>query len=359
MNAGTVLRYLCLLTAVANMGGNIALVLFQGPLFERLGIPHPTDTRGFLLESTLSFLMGVVALLIFLNPQRAIGLIKIGIFGKGAYAVLTYYFYAFHGLHPFYLLFAAWDATFVAIFFLYWIHLESPDLPPLQTRVQAGAARERTNRALILALSLTGNGRKAIEHLEAGLREQGYQVDQILIQPAEPIFRFPMRFADFARIVIRALIRYPAFIHPLRIPRADYDLVVVESPTWLLGMAAPVEAVFRDPVNRWLFEGRDAAALVVCRGAHRRTRAMMVRWLQALGANVVAACGYSHQGREPRRLFSLWFYLIFRRAGFPPLLAEPKYGLSDETLAEIRRLGRQLAIRPSEHPSGLLEEAYV
>ena len=354
MNASQVLRYLCLLTAVANMGGNVLLVLFQRPLFERLGIPHPIDPRGFLLESTLSFLMGAVALLVFLNPRRAIGLLQIGILGKGAYAVLTYYFFAFHGLHPFFLVYAAWDAVYVVIFFLYWIHLESPDLPPLQTSVQAGAPRKRTHRALILGFSLTGNGRKAVEHLEAGLHDEGYQVDRVAIQPAEPVFRFPMSLVDFTRIVIRAFLRYPAFIAPLRIPRADYDLVIVESPTWLLGIAAPVEAVFQDPAYRSLFEGRDAAALVVCRGAHHRTRAMMVRYLQSLGANVVAAPGYSHQGREPRRLLSLWFYLIFRRAGFPPGLAESGYGLSEDTLMEIRRLGRRLALRPA-----VREEAYV
>jgi hypothetical protein len=86
---------------------------------------------------------------------------------------------------------------------------------------------------------------------------------------------------------------------------------------------------------------------------------MMVRWLQSLGSNVVAAAGYTHEGREPRRLFSLWFYLIFRRAGFPPLLAEPRYGLSEDTLDEIRGLGQRLAARPAGRNSAVLEEAYV
>jgi hypothetical protein len=347
MNASVVLRYLCLLTAVANMGGNILLFFLQRPLFERFGIPHPVDMRGFAMESLLSFLMGVVALMIFLNPPRATGLLQLGIGGKGAYALLTYYFFAFHGLHPFYLLFAAWDAAYVVIFFLYWIHLESPDLLRAGTEVMPGLDRRRTNRAAIIGFSLTGNGRNAIEHLKAGLQSKGYEVDDVRITPAEPVFRFPMSAGDFASIVIRAFFRYPAFIEPLRVPRSDYDLVVVESPTWLLGMAAPVEAVFQDPANRWLFAGRDAAAIVVCRGAHRRTRAMMARWLERLGANVLTARGFVHQGREPRRLMSLWFYLIFRKAGFPPVLAEPRYGLADETLSEIRRLGEQLALRPA------------
>jgi hypothetical protein len=184
-------------------------------------------------------------------------------------------------------------------------------------------------------------------------------VDLVPVEPAEPIFRFPMSAGDFIRIVARAFFRYPAFIHPLHVPHRDYDLVIVESPTWLLGMAAPVEAVFQNPANRWLFEGRDAAALVVCRGAHHRTRAMMVRWLQKLGANVVTARGYAHTGREPRRLMSLWFYLLFRRAGYPPVLAEPRYGLSEESLAEIRRLGEELAARPAQSGARVAKEAYA
>ena len=185
-------------------------------------------------------------------------------------------------------------------------------------------------------------------------------MDVIPVEPAEPVFRFPLSLPDFVRIVVRAFFRYPAFIQPLRAPHRDYDLVIVESPTWLLGMAAPVEAVFQDPANRWLFEGRDAAVIVVCRGAHQRTGAMMVRWLQKLGANVVASRGYVHAGREPRRLLSLWFYLIFRRADYPRHLAEPRYGLSASSLAEIRRLGESLAERSGALAQpGLHKEAYV
>ncbi|MCZ2079562.1 MAG: hypothetical protein HUU41_12075 [Bryobacteraceae bacterium] len=350
------LRHLCLLTALVNIAGNVLLLALYPSIFGRLGVPAPEDARGFVLESVLSFTMGVVALLIFLNPSRAIPLLKIGIAGKGAYAVVTYYFFAFHNLDSFYLIFAAWDAFFVVVFLLYWIHLESPDLPRLQTVIHPGLGGALSKRAVILTFSLTGNGRKAVEQLAAGLRSGSYNVDIVCVRPAEPVFRFPMSLGSFVRIVVRALFRYPAQIDRLDVPRRDYDLVVVESPTWLLGMAAPVEAVFQDPENRWLFEGRDAAAMVVCRGAHRRSRAMMVRWMNRLGANVVSARGFEHEGREPRRLMSLWFYLIFRRPGFPPVLAEPRYGLSEKSLREIRMFGERLAGRPLLQPASYVTE---
>jgi hypothetical protein len=99
--------------------------------------------------------------------------------------------------------------------------------------------------------------------------------------------------------------------------------------------------------------------MVVSRGAHQRTRAMMVRWLERLGANVLTARGYEHSGWEPRRLMSLWFYLLFRRPACPPLLAEPRYGLSSETLSEIRRLGEDLATRSAMPQSAVKDEVYA
>jgi hypothetical protein len=348
--AGTILRYLCLLTALANMGGNVLLQLFYRPLFVWLGVPLPTDLRAFVLESVLSFAMGVVALLVFLHPRRGIGLLQIGILGKGGYALVTYFFYAVYQLHGFYLVFVVWDAVFVVVFFLYWIHLESPELVELQQAIFDGIHQDRTNRALLIGFSLTDNGKKGMQHLAAGLESKGYEVDILPVIAQEAIFRFPMSFGGFVSIVMRAFVRHPAKIAPLQVPHHDYDLVVVESPTWLLGIAAPVEAVLQHPENRALFAGRDAVALVVCRGAHRRTQAMLVRWLERCGANVVAARAYAHVGHEPRRLLSLWFYLIFRRPGFPPGLAEKHYGLSDETLRAIKIFGAQLADRQRTRP---------
>jgi hypothetical protein len=342
---GVVFRYLCLLTAVANMVGNVVLLLFYEPLFSWLGVPLPTDLHAFALEAVLSFTMGVVALLVFMDPQRNLALLKIGIIGKGAYGLITYYFYVVHEVHWFFLVFVVWDAVYVIIFFLYWIQLESSDLLEMEQDVLAGIERKATRRALVIGFSLTGNGTRAMQRLKAGLEGEGYEVDVTHPVPQESIFRFPMSFLDFVRIIVRAFFRRPSRIAPLEVPGTDYDLIVVESQTWLLGMSAPMEAVLQDPANVRLFQGRDAAVLVVCRGAHRRTQAMAVRGLERCGANVVAARGFAHAGWEPRRLMSLWFYLIFRRAGVPPLLAAPHYGLSEASLAAVETYGADLARR--------------
>src|SRR5207253_4497967 len=91
------------------------------------------------------------------------------------------------------------------------------------------------------------------------------------------------------------------------------------------------------------------AVLNVCRGAWRRSQAMLVRWVQRCGGNVVGARACSHIGWEPSRLFSLWFYLIYKSAGLPRWLdgfVQKRYGLSDQSLNELEYFGEDLATRP-------------
>ena len=40
-----VFRYLCLLTALANAGGNLAIVLFYRPILDLVGAPDRKSTR--------------------------------------------------------------------------------------------------------------------------------------------------------------------------------------------------------------------------------------------------------------------------------------------------------------------------
>lgn len=345
-----VFRYLCLLTALANGLGNIFLILFYRPLFQWLGVPWPLDVYSFLFVAGFSFTMGVLAFLVFLDPDNSVDLLVVGFIGKGIYAFFTFYCYVFQGLHWFYLIFGVWDAVYCVIFLLFLIQLVSPDL----TRVNhgdifVGVDRPRTNRALMLVFSLTGTGLSGMERIKAGLERQGYTVDTKFIEAEEEIFRFPMSFSDFVRIVVRSIFRRPARIKPLHIPSDNlYDLIVVESQTWLVGMSAPVEAVFHDPANRGIFESKDVAVLNVCRGAWRRSQAMLIRWVQSFGGNLVGAKAFAHIGWEPSRLFSLWFYLIYKEAGRPRFLngfVQPRYGLSDDALQQLERFGEDLARR--------------
>jgi len=345
-----VFRGLCLLTAVANTVGSVFLVLFYRPLLELAGAPLPSDLFAFCGVASLSFTMGVAAFLVWQDPERNQAVLIAGMVGKGLFAFFSFYFYVLHNLHWFWLTFGVWDAVYTGIFFLFLIQLLSPDLTRLNTTdVFIGLDRPVTNRALLLGFSLTGNGRKGLERIKAGLERNGYTADIRYVEPYEKFFRFPMSLMDFVRMIARAMFRVSARIRPLNIS-ADhpYDLIVVESQTWMVGMTAPVEAIFQDPANRDIFRDRDVAALTVCRGAWRRSQAMVVRWLQSCGGNVVGVRAYVHQGWEPSRLFSLWFYLIYRAAGKPSWLdgfVQKHYGPSEESFQEMEVFGEDLATR--------------
>jgi hypothetical protein len=315
--------------------------------------------------------MGFGAFLIYLNPQRNLDLLKTGIVGKGLYAFFTYYFFIFHKLHWFFLIFGVWDFVFVIVFFLYLIQLESPDLAELQRGdIYAGLDRKRTGEALLIGYSFTGNGSKVLARIQKGLLAQGYtRVDIQYVEPLEKIFRPAttptgprLGFLAFWRIVLRAAFRVPATISPLVLDRSrDYDLVVVEAQTHLLGMSAPVEAIFTQAGVRDLLANRDAAAVVVCRGAYRRSLAQVVRWLQSCRANVVGGRGYVHAGWEPSRLLSLWAYLIFGQAGRPRWLSgliQKHYGPSEQSLDAAEHYGEDLARRrPQVAVTDLAREA--
>jgi hypothetical protein len=313
-----VFRALCLLTAAANFVGNLVMLLFYKPICALTGAPLPVDLPNFAFVCGFSLTVGVLSFMVFLAPERSGDLLVVGLVGKAIYALFSFYFYLHGALHWFYMLFGIWDAAYAVIFFLYFIQLASPDLTRLNRgEILPALDRPRTGRALLVYFSMTGNGTRAMKSVREGLTRRGYIVDDKVIEPVEPLFHFPFSLLAFFRIMIRAIFRVPAKIKPLGVP-ADhpYDLIVVESQTWFVGMSAPVEAIFQDPAGRAIFAGRDVAAVNVCRGLWQRPQAMLVRWLAASGANVVGARAYENPGVEPIRCFSLFYFLA--RGGAAP-----------------------------------------
>lgn len=352
---GLILRLLTAGCGLANAAGNVAILAFGDRLLAAVGAPPPADRYALTGMACLSFTMGVALLLVARAPEKNLDLLKVAALGKSTFALATFHARAAYGLHWLWLAVGAFDALFAVVFLLYTVRLVSRDLAALQEgRVLTGLPRAPSRRALILTYSLTGTGEKAVQRVKLGLERTGYRVDVKTVRPLSPLFRFPMSLWDFARITARAIFRIPARIAPLGVP-ADhpYDLVIVEAQTWLVGTSAPIEAIFQDPDNLGIFTGRDAAAIVVCRGAHRRNHAMLVRWLEAAGANVVGARGFGHKGAEPGRLFTLWRFLLLRGRG----RVEKRYGLSDTALAELERFGEALGQRPRLAPAPAVIEA--
>jgi hypothetical protein len=351
-----IFRYLCLLTALANGFGNILLLLTYRRVFEWLGVPLPQDLFSFCCVAGFSFTIGLLALMVFWNPEQNAGLLVVGAAGKAIYAFFTFYFAVFHGLHWFYYPFGVWDAIYAVIFILFLTQLRGPDLMPLNSgAILQGPASPPGRNALLLLFSLTGTGGTAMQRVKAGLEQRGYRTEVRNVEPLEhDLFHFPFTLGRFLRIMIRAIFRRPALVKPLAIPPDhNFDLIVVFCQTWFVGMSAPVEAVFQDAVNRAIFLRRDVATVNVCRGLWRRSQAMLVRWVQACGGSVVGSRAFPHLGHEPSRVFSLFAYLVYARTGMPRWLAwflQPRYGLSDEAFSNLEEFGRRLAVRKSGGP---------
>lgn len=344
-----VFRYLCLLTALANAGGNLGMLLFYKPILNLVGAPLPKDLYSFAFVCGFSFTVGVLAFIVFLAPEKTIPLLLVGIVGKATYAFFTFYLWNHGLLHPFYLIFGYWDAVYAVIFFLFLMRLVSPDLTLLnQGTILDGVDRPRTNKALLLYFSMTGNGSRAMRGVREGLESRGYTVDEKICESNESLFHFPFSLIVFIRIMLRAIFRIPTTIKPLALSDDHpYDLLVVESQTWFVGMGAPVEAVFQDPRNRGIFAGRDVAAVNVCRGLWQRPQAQLIRWIQRVGGHLVGARAYENPGREPIRCFSLFFFLGSGAPGKPAFLKgilTPQH-ISSEAERELVSFGQALAER--------------
>lgn len=342
-------RALCLVTALANAGGNLFMFFAYKPVFDLFGVPLPSDLQSFHFVCGFSFTVGILAFLVWRSPSTSTDLLVVAIIGKAIYAALTGYHHVEHDAHWFYKIFGIWDAAFVVIFFLWLVQLMSPDLGAFNAgTVKPGGGKKGNGRALLVSWSMTGNGARAMKHVKHGLERKGYTVDEKVVAAAESLYTFPLTFPRFLKIFLRAVFRLRGRAKPLEVADPDaYDLVVVNGQTWFLGPGAPIEDVITSPENTRLFAGRDVATVVVCRGLWRRTEAMMVRALEHAGARMVGARSFANPGGEPIRTFSLFFFLGFGKPSTPKVLSGTltNQWLADRDLEELERFGEALATR--------------
>jgi hypothetical protein len=336
-------RALCLLTALANAGGNLAMFFLYKPVFELLGVGMPADMQSFHFVCGFSFTVGILAFMAWRSPATSVDLLVVAIIGKGIYAALTGYHHYVNHAHWFYKIFGIWDAAFVVIFFLWIIQLTSPDIGALnEGEVKPAGVGAAKKRALLVSWSMTGNGARAMMHVKHGLERKGYTVDEKKVEAVEPLYTFPLTFPRFLKIFLRQVLLLRGAARPLDVANPDqYDLVVVNGQTWFLAPGAPIRDVIASPANKKLFDGRDVATLVVCRGLWRRTQSTMLRALEANGARIVGARAFANPGSEPKRCFSLFYFLGFGK----PAKSGTSQFLADIDLERLEKFGEQLATR--------------
>ena len=71
------------------------LLLFYKQVFSLFGVPCHRISISFAFVAGFSFTAGILALLVFMNPEKNMNLLIVGIFGKGIYSFSPFIFMSF------------------------------------------------------------------------------------------------------------------------------------------------------------------------------------------------------------------------------------------------------------------------
>lgn len=136
-------------------------------------------------------------------------------------------------------------------------------------------------KTLLVYYSADGGTAKAARALAAALG-----VEATKLEPAKPYPR--LRLLRYARCAIEGIFGQSRPYLPLGVDPADYDRIVVGTPTWMGRMAGPVRRFMAD-VD---FAGKRVGFFTVC--MHMAQDCIVEAELMAGGATVLARRVYTH-----------------------------------------------------------------
>ncbi len=313
----TFFRRVFLAAALANGGGAGALLLFHRRILEMGGVAfppyqeYPVFPAFFQSAAALSMVFGIGYYMVYRRPLENLGIIKIGLWGKLIFALLIIYYTAFMDLSPLFLPAGLFDLTFAFLFGLYCMKHSGTFTPD-------GPIGPGEKEALILYFSMTDQAERVAEAMGRRLKERGWKVESVRIEPESDLFTFPFRSPlQFFRITWLVIANRKVPIRPVSIPEGRYSLVIIGGQTWWVNLSLPVKALFRMEGAKGLLEGRDVVTYVVCRGLWRRSLAQLNHLVRGAGGRVVRTGHFTHQGRDPMRFITMAVYLLTgREPGF-------------------------------------------
>ncbi len=341
-------RYYRALFAIAvlwNVLGTGALFIFREPIFRLLGFQEPVYPVFVLLAFGYEVIFGFGYWMVYRDMFRNSDIILLGIPAKLLFGVLAVYYSVFKDLSKLFLPVGLGDLLFGFLFVFAYFHstqfLDRGAASILPLKPDGGFKR----RVLVLYFSMTEQTEKAADAIIRGLEAEDVSVDERLIEPVEPyVFPFKSRLGFFG-LSFKVWRNQKIEIKPLDIDPDDYDMIVLGSLTWWMSPSLPVRAVFNNPGNRRLFEGRNVAVFVVCRGLWQRNLRMVLDRLRGFGANIVDTIPFQHQGKEPFRLLTLGAFLFTGKEYKPDWLKKIlyHYGLDEIEFQRAEAFGRRMA----------------
>jgi flavodoxin len=210
-------------------------------------------------------------------------------------------------------------------------------------------------RVLFVYYTHTQQAERVADAMAETLRERGCDVTKASIEFIEPKYverfsRFPFRHAVFD-IVPLALPQLRRKTGQIRIPdearRADYDLVVVGSPTWFFMSAMPIRSYLKSGEARAVLSGKPFSVYVVCRRYWHWNLNEASGLGKAQGGKYIDGVHFTYEGGQVRSLLSLLSYfgkgeMRERSLGItiPPTNLKPDFG--DHAAAFANRLADNL-----------------
>ena len=221
--------------------------------------------------------------------------------------------------------------------------------------MSADDAGQTKPRVLSVCYTHTQQAGRVSDAMAETLRERGCDVTQASIEFTEPKYverfsRFPFRHAVFD-IVPLLLPQLRRKTGQIRIPdearSADYDLVVVGSPTWFFMSAMPIRSYLKSDEARAVLSGKPFSVYVVCRRYWHWNLNEASSLGKAQGGRYIDGVHFTYEGGQIRSLLSLLSYfgkgeMRERSLGIkiPPTNLKPDFG--DQAAAFANRLADNL-----------------
>jgi menaquinone-dependent protoporphyrinogen IX oxidase len=171
-------------------------------------------------------------------------------------------------------------------------------------------------RVLIVYYTYTQQSRLVAEAMADALRGRGFQVEQASIgftdkRWSERFTRFPLKHAW-----VDVLGMLPAQLRgatgEIEIPeaarQADYDLVVIGSPTWFFRQSIPIRSFLKSEDAARLLGGKRFSAFVVCRRYWRQNLKSVRKVGTKLGGEWVDGTHFTFAGSQIPSFLSLISY---------------------------------------------------
>lgn len=201
-------------------------------------------------------------------------------------------------------------------------------------------------RVLIIYYSFSGQTQLLIQHMSAGMREAGLQVDIERLIPLRQI-SFPFRsWLEMASVMFLSFFRWRVPVRPIdHLLTRKWDCVVLAGPTWSYNPSGPM-LYFLDRYGKEVCGGVKVLPLISCRSYWRTHYWCLLRKLKGCGAEVLEPLVYLHSAHEPWRTIGLFLQLVGR---LPRLETSwfrkryPRYGHSKEQWRDAAEKGRSIA----------------